>query len=123
MVQVKHPNGLITAYCHLQRFAAGLHPGQHLDIRQLVGYVGQTGRATGPHLHFAVKRGAIFVDPLALKLDGVRVLPADQREEFAKTRVELDGVLDGVPLPSAAAIDAGAAALPPAEDTVLDEAP
>jgi murein DD-endopeptidase MepM/ murein hydrolase activator NlpD len=124
MVQVKHANGLVTAYCHLQRFAPGLHSGQRLEVRQLVGYVGQTGRATGPHLHFAVKRGEVYVDPLALKLDGVRVLPVEQRDEFAKTRVELDGVLDGVPLP-ASTIDAGSALTSDAgpEDTVMDEAP
>jgi murein DD-endopeptidase MepM/ murein hydrolase activator NlpD len=101
MVQIQHPNGLTTAYCHLSRFAAGLRAGQHVDSRQLVGYVGQTGRATGPHLHFAVKKGGKFIDPLAIKLDGVRVLPPPDREPFAKRRVELDAVLDGIALPAA----------------------
>jgi murein DD-endopeptidase MepM/ murein hydrolase activator NlpD len=125
MVQVKHANGLVTAYCHLQRFAPGIHSGQRLEVRQLLGYVGQTGRATGPHLHFAVKRGETFVDPLALKLDGIRVLPVEQRDDFAKTRVELDGALDAVPLPSTAGIDAGGPFSADAglEDTVMDEAP
>ncbi len=134
MVQIKHASGLTTAYCHLQRFAPGLHPGLHVEQRQLVGFVGQTGRATGPHLHFAVKRGDIFMDPLGLKLDGVRVLPPEDREDFTKTRVELDGVLDAIGIAgaggeAAAAFAAAAAAAPaPApdagpEDTVLDEAP
>jgi murein DD-endopeptidase MepM/ murein hydrolase activator NlpD len=126
MVQLKHPNGLVTAYCHLQRFAPGIHSGQKVEVRQLVGYVGQTGRATGPHLHFAVKRGETFVDPLALKLDGVRVLPIELREDFAKTRVELDGALDAVPLP-AVTTDGGAPANlnvdAGPEDMVMDEAP
>lgn len=100
MVQIEHGNGLTTAYCHLSRFAPGLHTGQHVEARQLVGYVGQTGRATGPHLHFAVKRGGVFIDPLALKMDGVRVLPPSDREVFAKRRVELDAALDAIPLPS-----------------------
>jgi hypothetical protein len=80
-----------------------------------------------------VKRGDIFMDPLGLKLDGVRVLPPEDREDFTKTRMELDGVLDAIAMGGAA--DAGAAgsvaaaaAAAPApdagpEDLVLDEAP
>lgn len=101
MVQIEHDRGLTTAYCHLSRFAPGLHPGQHVEARQLVGYVGQTGRATGPHLHFAVKRGGTFVDPMVLKMDGVRTLPPADREAFAKKRAELDAALDAVALPNA----------------------
>jgi murein DD-endopeptidase MepM/ murein hydrolase activator NlpD len=130
MVQIKHVNGLTTAYCHLQRFAPGLHSGQHVEQRQLVGFVGQTGRATGPHLHFAVKRGDIFMDPLALKLDGVRVLPPEEREDFTKTRMELDGVLDAIAMtggPDAGAVAAPAAPAGPPPDggpeDMLDEAP
>lgn len=101
MVQIEHASGLTTAYCHLSRFAPGLHSGQHVEARQLVGYVGQTGRATGPHLHFAVKRGSTFIDPQALKMDGVRTLPPSDREVFAKQRAELDAALDAITLPAA----------------------
>jgi len=110
MVQVLHANGLVSAYCHLSRFAAGIHAGQHVESRQLVGYVGQTGRATGPHLHFAIKRGSGFIDPLSLKLDGVRVLPPSERDAFEAKRAELDAALDAIPLASLAGIagiDAG----------------
>ncbi len=101
MVEIEHAGGLHTAYCHLSRFAQGLHSGQTVEGRQLIGYVGQTGRATGPHLHFAVKRGTMFVDPLSLKMDGVRVLPPVDRDVFAKIRADLDAKLDGIPLPAA----------------------
>jgi murein DD-endopeptidase MepM/ murein hydrolase activator NlpD len=101
MVQIEHASGLTTAYCHLSRFAPGIHPGQHVEARQLVGFVGQTGRATGPHLHFAVKRGATFIDPMALKMDGVRTIPPADREAFAKKRAELDVALEAVALPAA----------------------
>jgi murein DD-endopeptidase MepM/ murein hydrolase activator NlpD len=106
MVQIDHPNGLTTAYCHLSRFAAGLHGGEHVETRQLIGYVGQTGRATGPHLHFAVKRGEVFMDPLALKLDGVRVLGAKDREEFDDLRSKDDDALEAIQVPDVAT-DAG----------------
>ena len=108
MVRVEHTGGLVSAYCHLSRFAAGLRAGQHVDARQLVGYVGATGRVTGPHLHFAVKRGDIFIDPLALKLDGVRVVPLADRAEFERMRAELDIALDGINLPAPVTGDAGA---------------
>ncbi|CAN5924404.1 hypothetical protein BH11MYX4_BH11MYX4_19890 [soil metagenome] len=101
MVELEHTNGLTTAYCHLSRFAAGLHPGQHVEARQLVGYVGQTGRVTGPHLHFAVKRAGAFIDPMVLKMDGVHTLPSADRDAFAKRRAELDVVLEAIPLPAA----------------------
>jgi murein DD-endopeptidase MepM/ murein hydrolase activator NlpD len=126
MVQIQHANGLTSSYCHMSRFAAGIHPGQHVDQRQLLGYVGQTGRATGPHLHFAIKRGDVFLDPLAFKLDGVRVLPAGMRDDYAKTRVEMDLAIEAIAMPppapgSAAAPDGGGAS--PAEETVFDDSP
>jgi hypothetical protein len=100
MVQVDHPSGLTSAYCHMSRFAAGIHPGQHVESRQLLGYVGATGRVTGPHLHFAIKRGEQFIDPLTLRLDGMRVLPHGDRGPFAKEKEELDAALDTIPLPA-----------------------
>jgi murein DD-endopeptidase MepM/ murein hydrolase activator NlpD len=111
-VQVSHANGFTTAYCHMSRFASGLRVGQHVDAHQLVGYVGSTGRTTGPHLHFAVKRGEMFIDPLALKLDGVRVVPLADRAEFERVRAELDIALDGVSLPPPVAVDGDAGAAP-----------
>ena len=101
MVEIDHGGGIHTAYCHLSAFARGLHAGDHVEPRQLVGYVGQTGRVTGPHLHFAVKKNGVFIDPLALKMDGVRVLPVADREAFTRKRGELDAALDTVPLPAA----------------------
>lgn len=100
MVQIEHLGGLVTAYCHLSKFAAGLHAGQHVDTRQLIGYVGATGRVTGPHLHFALKKDQKFVDPMSLKMDGVRVLPPKDRDAFAAVRAALDAALDAVPLPT-----------------------
>ncbi len=102
MVEIQHGGGITTIYCHLKGFAQGLRSGQKVEPRQLVGYVGQTGRVTGPHLHFGVKKNGAFIDPLKLKMDGVRVLPPSDRDAFAKRRTELDVVIDGVALPSAA---------------------
>jgi murein DD-endopeptidase MepM/ murein hydrolase activator NlpD len=115
MVQIDHPPSalgagaglgtLTSAYCHLSRFGP-IHTGEHVETRQLIGYVGQTGRATGPHLHFAVKRWTksgmeVFIDPLSMKLDGVRVIPPRFRAEFDALRKTLDQKLDAIPLPPA----------------------
>jgi murein DD-endopeptidase MepM/ murein hydrolase activator NlpD len=125
MVQVTHANNFTSAYCHLSRFASGLHAGQHLEARQLVGYVGATGRTTGPHLHFAVKRGEAFIDPLALKLDGVRVVPLADRAEFERQRAELDLALDEIPLPAPMPMaDAGVALeIDAGSDEIFEENP
>jgi murein DD-endopeptidase MepM/ murein hydrolase activator NlpD len=105
MVQIDHPNGLTSAYCHLSRFGP-ISPGEHVETRQLIGYVGQTGRATGPHLHFAVKRGEAFLDPLTMKLDGVRAVPPRLRTEFDAERKALDALIDPIVLPDVPARDA-----------------
>jgi murein DD-endopeptidase MepM/ murein hydrolase activator NlpD len=121
MVQIQHPNGLVSGYCHLSRFAAGLRAGQHVEMRQVVGYVGQTGRVTGPHLHFLIKRGDQFIDPLSLKLDGVRVIPSSDREAFAQRKLELDAALEKVTLPTA--VSPGTEPEAPPEETVYEEPP
>ena len=106
-VEISHAGGITSIYCHLSRFAAGLHVGQHVEQRQLIAYVGQTGRVTGPHLHFGIRKNGVFIDPMTLRLDGVRVVPRGRRDDFDRQRAELDAELDGVPLPasSGASVD------------------
>ncbi len=99
-IEISHPGNVTSIYCHLSRFAAGLHVGQHVEQRQLIAYVGQTGRVTGPHLHFGIRKGGIFVDPMTFRLDGVRVIPRASRDEFDRRRAQLDSDLDGIPLPA-----------------------
>ncbi len=103
-VEIAHAGGISSIYCHLSRFAAGLRVGAHVDQRQLIAYVGQTGRVTGPHLHFGIRRNGVFVDPMTLRLDGVRVVPRTQRDEFERARAHLDAELDEIPLPAGGAV-------------------
>ena len=101
LVTIRHASGITTGYAHLSRFAPHLVQGQAIEARQLVGYVGSTGRSTGPHLHFSVKKNGVFVDPLTLRLDGDKVLPKTERASFEEQRASLDKLLDAIALPAA----------------------
>jgi murein DD-endopeptidase MepM/ murein hydrolase activator NlpD len=111
-VEISHPGNVTSIYCHLSRFAAGLKVGQHVEQRQLIAYVGQTGRVTGPHLHFGIRKGGVFVDPMTFRLDGVRVVPRALRDDFDRLRAQLDAELDGIPLPAPSAVTAEQSAEP-----------
>lgn len=63
LVEVQHPNGYSTRYAHLSRIAGGVAPGRMVSQGDVIGYVGMTGLATGPHLHYEVRRRGRPVDP------------------------------------------------------------
>ncbi len=122
LVKIQHPGGVETGYAHLSRFADGLHVGDHVKRLQIIGYVGSTGRSTGPHLHFTAKRDGKFFDAETLNLDGMRVLPPSERDDFAKVKAKYDQLLDAITAPAAlpaAAEEAPAAA--PEEPTPPEE--
>ena len=64
MVRLHHTNGYETYYLHLSRFAKGMRPGARVMQGQVVGYVGSTGLATGPHLDYRLRKNGTFVNPL-----------------------------------------------------------
>jgi len=66
-VKIKHNSTYTTVYMHLNGFAKGLHTGQHLKQGDLIGYVGATGLATGPHLDFRVFKNGTAINPLKMK--------------------------------------------------------
>jgi murein DD-endopeptidase MepM/ murein hydrolase activator NlpD len=63
-IRIRHGGGLETAYAHLSRFARGMKVGRRVRQDDLIGYVGTTGRSTGPHLHYEVRRNGKPHDPL-----------------------------------------------------------
>ena len=99
LVQIAHEGGIESGYAHLSRFAPGVVSGTRVEGRTLVGYVGTTGRSTGPHLHLSVKRNGGFIDPLSLKMDAFKVVPPSERSGFTARKVEADLSLDAIPLP------------------------
>ncbi|MBV6657747.1 MAG: M23 family metallopeptidase [Devosiaceae bacterium] len=62
MIEIDHPNGLTTRYAHLSRMLVA--PGARVSAGELIGRMGSTGRSTGPHLHYEVRRGSRAVDPM-----------------------------------------------------------
>lgn len=99
LVKVEHHGGIETGYAHLSRFAEGLKVGDRVKRLQLVGYVGSTGRSTGPHLHFSATKKGEFFDPATLNLDSMRTVSSHAREAFQSIRARYDQKLDAVPLP------------------------
>ncbi len=99
LVIISHPGGIQTGYAHLSRFAKGIKRGDKVGTRQLVGYVGSTGRSTGPHLHFTAKKNGKFMDALKLRLDALQVLPVAERAAFVAQKRQLDRALEALPLP------------------------
>lgn len=94
-IDVRHPNGFVSRYGHLRAFARTTKRGARVSIGQTIGYVGMTGLATAPHLHFEVLVGGAQRNPrIALAMKGGAPLPASERDAFARTRGELLALLD-----------------------------
>lgn len=90
LLEIRHPNGFVTRYGHLSRFSSGIHVGSHVTIGQTVAFVGSTGLATGPHLHFEVLVNGVQRDPrIALKSTGGAPIPASERAAFTQFRDHL----------------------------------
>lgn len=99
MITLAHSGGYQTGYSHLSRFAKGLKVGDRVEQKQLIGYVGNTGRSTGPHLHFSAKKGSRFIDPESLNLDAFSRLAVSDRELLTELRQRYDRLLSSLPIP------------------------
>lgn len=91
-VRIRHGSGYETAYAHLSRFGRSIRKGIRVHQGQTIGYVGATGRATGPHLHYEVLVNGRQVDPLRLKLPAGHRLAGKSLARFHKWREEVDAM-------------------------------
>ncbi len=82
VVMLQHTNGVSTVYGHLSRFATSLHKGQKVLQGDDIGYVGMTGLATGPHLHYEFRINGEHRDPLTVALPSATPLPSNQLAAF-----------------------------------------
>ena len=100
-VEIQHANGYVTTYNHMSGFGRGITEGAHVTQGQVVGYLGQTGLATGPHLHYEVIINGNFVDPMAIKLARTREFDGKMLAAFKRERDRIDQLM--AQAPSAAA--------------------
>lgn len=91
-VRIRHNRTYSTAYAHLKSLAKGLESGRRVHQGQVIGYVGSSGRSTGPHLHFEVHKNKVKVNPLALSLPSGKKLGGDDLEQFHTRLVGIDAL-------------------------------
>lgn len=94
LVKVQHRSGYVSYYAHLSRFAKGLRVGDRVEQKQVVGFVGQTGLATGPHVCFRVQKDGSYVNPAKLRTPAGDPIPAALRPTFLASRDLLLAELD-----------------------------
>jgi murein DD-endopeptidase MepM/ murein hydrolase activator NlpD len=93
-VEIRHGTGITTLYAHLSKFAAGIRAGARVRQGDPIGYVGMTGYATGPHLHYEFKMAGIHQDPLRVALPKAEPVPARLRSRFLQVANEARATID-----------------------------
>lgn len=81
-VKIKHNSVYTSAYLHLSKYGKGISVGTRVKQGQIIGYVGSTGRSTGPHLDFRVWKNGTPINPLTMKMPPALPIPDDRRGEF-----------------------------------------
>jgi len=95
-VKIWHNSTYVTYYGHLSKFARQIKKGVSVKQGQVIGYVGATGLATGPHLDFRVSKNGKFVNFLKLKIPPAKSLPKELMEEYISLRIERLAALGGL---------------------------
>ena len=104
-LKIKHNSTYTTEYMHLKGFAAGINQGTHVSQGQLIGYVGMTGVATGPHLDYRVFKNGTAIDPLRMDLPAVDPIAPDDMPQYINS---ISGYMKkvGLAVPDSAQINA-----------------
>ena len=89
-VMIKHNSTYQTIYAHMSKFAKGIRNGVRVKQGQTIGYVGSTGKSTGPHLHYEVLINGKKVNSQTLKLPSGKVLKGDERKIFETKKIKLN---------------------------------
>ncbi|OGW74333.1 MAG: hypothetical protein A2484_04875, partial [Nitrospirae bacterium RIFOXYC2_FULL_44_7] len=96
LVVIRHANGWKTYYGHLSRINRGVKKGLKVEQGQVIGYVGATGLATGPHLHYEIRIGNKAVNPLVVKLPRGESIPKTLMAEFKQSKNQMDSRLASI---------------------------
>ena len=89
-IRIRHGDGFSTAYAHMRSFAKGQSVGSRVKQGDVIGYVGTTGRSTGPHLHYEVHRNGGQVNPMKVRFPASKTLDGQELAEFQAHRAEVD---------------------------------
>ena len=89
-VKIKHNSTYQTVYAHMSKFARGIKSGVRVKQGQTIGYVGSTGKSTGPHLHYEVIVNGKKVNSQKLKLPSGKILKNKERKLFETTKIKID---------------------------------
>lgn len=92
-IEIQHANGYVTTYSHQSAFARGIEPGVKVRQGQVIGYLGNTGLSTGPHLHYEVMVNGNFVNPMRIRVPRGRELDGKALAEFKRQRDEIQGLI------------------------------
>jgi len=99
MVRVRHASGYVSYYLHLSAFASGIRDGAAVEQGQTIGRVGDSGLATGPHLHYGLQKNGAFVNPLRehRNMPPGDPVPASELDEFAREREKALQIFSAAP--------------------------
>jgi murein DD-endopeptidase MepM/ murein hydrolase activator NlpD len=108
-LRLRHSGGWDTGYGHISRYAKGIRPGVHVRQGQVVAYVGATGLATGPHLHYEIWKNGQRVNPLSAKVPQGTILAGAELARFRDQKAHIDALLNHRGRPALAESGSGSA--------------
>lgn len=94
VIELEHGSGVVTVYGHLSRFASSMRRGQRVDLGQVIGYVGKTGLATGPHLHYEYRIRGVHKNPQTVPLPDAKPIADGELERFLASTADMVNMLD-----------------------------
>jgi len=97
-VRLQHGNGYKTTFSHMQKFAENIGKGTKVKQGQVIGYIGSTGRSTGPHLHYEVLVNGKFTDPMKIATGSSRQLQRRLLAEFKQEKQRIDDLMRRAPV-------------------------
>jgi len=96
LIKIRHSDGYETRYAHMRSFRRGMRRGKYVKKGDVIGYVGTTGRSTGPHLHFELRKDGVAIDPLKVVHVTKKRLRGIKKREFFGLRDKYNKVVDDI---------------------------